>query len=179
MQFHRLPEATHPAVRLRPLRVGDIEAWAGYLNLPQVYQHTSWNHPSAAELAPYVGNESDTDAGALLRLAIAAREDDRLVGTIGFHTVSGPNRSAELAYELHPGVWGRGIASCLVRDVVAWGHGHAGLVRIQATVLASNGASIRVLERTGFVREGLLRCYRMVRGTPGDFWMYAHIGAAA
>lgn len=174
MRFSHLPQASHAAVRLRPLRADDVEAWAAYLHLPQVYEHTSWNHPTVAELAPYVGNETNTEAGSLLRLAIASRVGDRLLGTIGFHTVSGLNRSAELAYDLHPSAWGRGIASSLVRDVVAWAHGHVGLVRIQATVLAANRASIRVLERTGFVHEGLLRAYRMVRGTPGDFHMFAH-----
>ena len=44
---------------------------------------------------------------------------------------------------------------------------------IQATVLDTNQASVGVLERCGFEREGLLRHYRQVRGEPRDFWMYA------
>jgi hypothetical protein len=35
--------------------------------------------------------------------------------------------------------------------------------------------SARVLARCGFEREGLLRSYRMVRGVPGDFWIYWHV----
>ncbi len=57
----------------------------------------------------------------------------------------------------------------------AWAHAHVGIARVQATVLDSNARSLRVLERCGFRREGLLRSYRMVRGTPGDFWMYSHL----
>ncbi|MEO2219574.1 GNAT family protein [Chromobacterium vaccinii] len=56
------------------------------------------------------------------------------------------------------------------------GPSHIGLARIQATVLPENTRSIRVLERVGFQREGLLRSYRMVRGPSRDFWMYSHIG---
>jgi len=46
-------------------------------------------------------------------------------------------------------------------------------LRVQATVLDSNLASRRVLERAGFHAEGLLAAYRVVRGEPRDFWMYA------
>ena len=31
------------------------------------------------------------------------------------------------------------------------------------------------LARGGFVREGLLRSYRLVRGAPGNFYMYSHV----
>ena len=49
----------------------------------------------------------------------------------------------------------------------------AGYNRIQATVLDSNSPSIQLLERMGSRREGYLRAFRMVRGNPGNFWMYA------
>ena len=35
--------------------------------------------------------------------------------------------------------------------------------------------SARVLDRCGLEKEGLLRQHRMVRGTPGNFFMYSHI----
>jgi ribosomal-protein-alanine N-acetyltransferase len=42
-------------------------------------------------------------------------------------------------------------------------------------VLTSNSRSIEVLQRCGFKREGLMRSWRIVRGKPGDFWMYSHV----
>ena len=175
MQFTVLPESDHPLVALRPIEASDIQPWYDYLSLPAVYEHTSWNLRSPAELAHYANAPQTRTPATLLRLAIADRASNRLVGTIGFHTVSPENRSAELAYDLAPTVWGRGIASSLCGSVVAWAHGHAGLLRVQATVLASNERSARVLQRCGFGREGLLHSYRLVRGRPGDFWMYAHV----
>jgi RimJ/RimL family protein N-acetyltransferase len=41
---------------------------------------------------------------------------------------------------------------------------------MQATVLQIHATSIRLIERADFEREGLLRSYRMVRGTQGDVW---------
>jgi ribosomal-protein-alanine N-acetyltransferase len=173
MQFTTLPQLDHELVSLRPLTVADIPTWYEYLTMPVVFEHTSWNVGSPSELEHYA-NLSDAPA-ALLRLAIVERTTDQLVGTVGFHTVSPENRSAELAYDLSPPWWGKGIASQACEVVVEWAHVHVGLVRVQATVLNSNSRSIEVLQRCGFKREGLLRKYRIVRGKPGDFWMYSHV----
>jgi len=108
-------------------------------------------------------------------MAISAREGDQFVGTVGFHTLSEQNRSAELAYDLHPAMWHKGIATAMATAVVVWAHEETETVRVQATVLQSNASSIRVLERVGFIREGLLRSYRFVRGIPSNFYMYAHV----
>jgi ribosomal-protein-alanine N-acetyltransferase len=175
MKFQALPSTEHPLVYLRPLTEADMEPWSQYLNLPEVYHHTSWNHPSPQELLSYLGNEMDNEPSGRLRLAIADRENDHLVGTIGFHTVSEQNRSAEIAYDLHPSMWHKGLATAIATAVVAWAHNEAALLRVQATVLESNTSSIRVLQRVGFVQEGLLQSYRFVRGTPGNFYMYSHV----
>jgi ribosomal-protein-alanine N-acetyltransferase len=63
------------------------------------------------------------------------------------------------------------------RVLTEWAHHGAGVVRVQATTLDSNVRSAQVLERCGYQREGLLRSFRMVRGAPGDFFMYSHIAA--
>jgi [ribosomal protein S5]-alanine N-acetyltransferase len=177
VQFTSLPESEHELVALRPLTPADIPQWFAYLTLPLVFEHTSWNVQSAAELEHYAGLSHQPSA--LLRLAIAERATDQLVGTIGFHSVSPENRSAELAYDLSPPWWGKGIASQMCEVMVQWAHEHVGLLRVQATVLTSNSRSIEVLQRCGFKREGLLRSYRIVRGRPGDFWMYSHVQGVA
>ncbi len=48
-------------------------------------------------------------------------------------------------------------------------------MRMQGVVLTDNVRSARVLEKCGYRYEGLLRAYRMVRGVPGDFAMYARL----
>jgi [ribosomal protein S5]-alanine N-acetyltransferase len=175
MQFNVLPESDHPLVVLRPLVKGDLPQWSNYLLVPAVHEHTSWTDMSVAALSRHLTANAEDSASSPLRLAIASRSDDGLVGTIGFHTVWAEHRSAELAYDLAPHAWGKGIAVSLCRTMVEWAHAAAGIQRVQATVLNSNARSIRVLERVGFSHEGLLRGYRLVRGSPGDFHMYAHV----
>ena len=177
MQFAFMPESTHELVSLRPLRAADLPVWYGYLSDPVVYEHTSWNLQSIDELAPYVWSPAVSEPSNLLRFAIADRATDQLLGTAGFHTVSAQNRTAELAYDVSPTHWGRGIASHVCGLLTGWGHTSANLLRVQATVLVSNDRSARVLERCHFEREGLLRSYRLVRGRPGDFWIYSHVVA--
>lgn len=173
MQFTTLPKSDHDLVSLRPLTPADIQKWFEYLATPVVFEHTSWNVQSPSELERFAGVSELPSA--LLRLAIADRATDQLVGTIGFHTVSPENRSAELAYDLSPPWWGKGIASQMCDVMVQWAHQHVGLLRVQATVLTSNNRSVEVLQRCGFKREGVLRSYRIVRGRPGDFYMYSHV----
>lgn len=175
MRFTTLPESDHPLVTLRPIVAADLPVWFDYLSLPAVYEHISWKPPSAAQLAHYDSAHAQHTPPSLFRLAIAERAGGRMVGSIGFHTVSPENRTAELAYDLSPPAWGQGIASAMARTLVDWAHGHVGLLRVQATTLDTNLRSMKVLERCGFQREGLLHSYRLVRGRPGDFWMFAHV----
>ena len=109
------------------------------------------------------------------RFAIAEAKDDQLVGTCGFSTVSGSHGTAELVYELAPSHWGRGIMVRAVDAVLQWAFAEFGLQRVQAVVMTTNHPSIKVLERSGFGREGLLRNYRVAHGRPRDFYMYSRV----
>lgn len=81
------------------------------------------------------------------------------IGSIGLKTGADVYaRSAEVGYWLGEAAWGRGIATEATAAFVAWAFGHIGaLERLGAGVYGGNGASARVLEKCGFVREGVLR----------------------
>jgi ribosomal-protein-alanine N-acetyltransferase len=175
VKFQSLPRSEHAQVELRPIVAADIPVWFGYLTDRAVYEHTSWNVQSPQELALYAWSASTREPESLTRFAIALRATDQLIGTAGFHSVSPHNRTAELAYDLAPAYWGRGIATYVSGLLTEWAHQSCGVLRVQATALHSNERSVRVLARCGFEREGLLRSYRMVRGVPGDFWLYSHV----
>lgn len=175
MFFQSLPTLEHPLIHLRPLSQADIPHWASYLNDPVVYAHTSWNHPTEHDLSRYLGAELSGEPDSAFRLAISLRDGDTFVGTAGFHTVSSANRMLEVTYDLNPRYWGRGFAAAAAGCLVDWAHQHARFVRVQATTLQSNARSRRTIESLGFQCEGLLQSYRMVRGRPGHFYMYAHV----
>jgi ribosomal-protein-alanine N-acetyltransferase len=130
---------------------------------------------------------TDEDADKWVRYCLAAefrqthphhfafrRADGFLIGGIGLQFNSGFDRHrAELGYWLARNYRGRGLASAAVRAVVLYGFHELGLFRIQATSFASNVESHRVLERTGFVREGFLAAFHMKDGVPIDAHMFA------
>ena len=173
-----LPRLDHPLVSLRPLLRADAPAWYGYLRDPAVVRHTSWNLDCLDDLLADFDAYESADPASPLRLAVVLRDGGQLVGTIGLHTVSPAHRTAEIAYDLSPAVWKQGVGCAIVTAVAHWSIEQLGLLRLQATVLETNAGSIRVLERCGFAREGYLRHYRLVRGKPGNFWMYSRIAAA-
>ena len=77
----------------------------------------------------------------------------------------------EIGYELVAEARGRGAATRGVGLLVGWAFRELRMRRIQALVHPANLASMAVLERLGFEREGLLRSYRP--GDDGDRIMFA------
>jgi ribosomal-protein-alanine N-acetyltransferase len=170
-----LPSCTHPLVTLRHLERSDAPAWYAYLADPVVVEHTSWDLRCIDDLQANFDDYASFHPASSIRLAVVLREGGQLVGTIGLNAISPQHRTAEIAYDLAPAVWGQGVATSIAASVVDWGFRRLGLLRIQATVLESNARSIRVLERCAFEREGYLRCYRQIRGKSGNFSLYARI----
>jgi len=161
---------------LRPLRRGDAACWSSFLSESPVTLHTSWGAvdlPSIEALVEQLVQEYPTRVSC--RFAIAEAKGDQLVGTCGFSTVSYLHGTAELVYDLAPSYWGRGIMRRAVEAVLQWAFSELGLQRVQAVVMTTNHPSIKVLERCGFAREGLLRNYRVAHGRPRDFYMYSRV----
>ncbi|WP_333977659.1 GNAT family protein [Burkholderia cepacia] len=175
MKIAAPPRSGFPGLSLRQLERADLDAWYAYLSNPDVFRHTSWNLRAPDDLLPLFDTIESTDPDSIRRLAVIDDASGALAGTIGLHTVSTANRSAEIAYDLAPSHWGRGVASALCAAVTAWAFADGGFMRMQGVVLTGNAGSARVLQKCGYRYEGLLRAYRMVRGTPGDFAMYARL----
>lgn len=173
MRIPTAPTVDFLNISLRQLERTDITAWYAYLSNSEVTQHTSWNLRSEEDLLPLFDEIESTHSTSIRRLAIINQTSGDLIGTIGFHSISEANRSAEIAYDLAPAYWGKGIASAVCSSVTQWAFTEYGFVRVQGTVLETNRGSAQVLVKCGFQYEGKLRAFRMVRGRPGNFEMYA------
>jgi ribosomal-protein-alanine N-acetyltransferase len=111
-------------------------------------------------------------AGELSKWGIALQHDDQLVGTCGFNEWSKVHHWAELAFDLAQAHWGKGLMRQAVDAVLQWTYRQDQVNRVHAFVRVDNRRSERLLERSGFVREGCLRSYRVCRGQPHDFYIY-------
>lgn len=171
-----MSSATDPIVGdgflLRPWRADDRGALVLHANDEQVSRGLSDRFPY-----PY----TETDARAFLgtlpslpTLVMAIEVDGGAVGGIGLTPGEDVQRiGAQLGYWLGRRYWGRGLMSRVVPRWCQNAFERFGYERLQATVLSNNPASARVLEKSGFEREGTLRRAAIKRNEVLDFWMYA------
>lgn len=68
-----------------------------------------------------------------------------------------PKIRADLGYDLRPEYWNSGIMTEALGAVIDFTFNKIQVNRIEASVSNENNASIRVLEKLGFVKEGVLR----------------------
>jgi RimJ/RimL family protein N-acetyltransferase len=82
-------------------------------------------------------------------------------------------RSAEVGYWLGEAFWNRGIMTAVVRAFTDYAFDSHDLIRIFAGVFSTNPASMRVLEKAGYAREGILRKSVVKDGQVLDQVLYA------
>ncbi len=93
--------------------------------------------------------------------------DNRVIGKAGFYEMP------DVGYILHPDVWGQGLASEAVGAAVDHAFATRDVGTLTADVDPENAASIRLLERLGFVRTGSATRTWNVGGVWKDSLYYA------
>ncbi len=117
-------------------------------------------------------------SGDALRWGIALRENDALIGTGGFNSFVRGWFRAGIGYDLAQAYWNKGYMTEALSAMVRYGFEKlesAGmpLNRIEALVAPGNDASVRVLTKIGFRREGILREYGFWKNRYWDLEMFA------
>ena len=169
-----LPILDGERVRLRAFRDGDSAALYTIYSDPEVMRY--WSYPAWIERSQadaYLSRVRDAVVSeGVLAWAIANRDDDMLIGTMTVLHIDSVNARAEIGYALASAQWGRGYAQEALRLALAFGFDAMQLRRIEADVDPRNQPSCRLLERIGFVREGLLRERWLVAGQLQDSAIY-------
>lgn len=168
-------------VALRPVRLRDGGTWSEIRIRDQ--QHLapweptmpgSWvqRHSAAEWPGRWMQLRASGRRGAALPFAVTL--DGRLVGqVIVGNVIREPLLSAYVGYWVDTRASGRGVITAAVAQVVDHCFGPVGLHRLEATVRPENAASLRVLAKLGFRREGLFRRYLDVDGGWRDHLCFA------
>jgi ribosomal-protein-alanine N-acetyltransferase len=119
--------------------------------------------------------QSIYEQGTGIRWGIALKESGKIIGSCGFLNRAAKHYRSEIGYELSKEYWGKGIASEALAAVVKYGFENLQLERIEALIEPPNLSSQKLVERQGFIREGLLRHYEYTRGKFDDLYMYSII----
>ncbi len=159
-----------------------------------------WRPEDAAELAAALDNPkihanlrdglplpyTKADAAAFISAMLAAEQDSQytwaivadghVAGSIGLFRGGNIHRcTAEMGYYVAEPYWGKGVATQAVSAACAFAFASTDLLRVHAEPFSDNAASRRVLEKAGFVLEGILRSNAIKNGAVRDMCMYARV----
>ena len=140
---------------LRPLTRADENTLHRISNDPLVRVYLWDDEPVYAEaIRDLVQRSSHTFSDECVgQFGIRLRGSEDLVGFCGFVRLERMDE-LELAYELVPELWGRGLATEAARACVRYAFEEAGLRRVLAGADPPNVASLRVLEKLGMKPVG-------------------------
>ncbi len=106
--------------------------------------------------------------------AFAITIDDKVVGSIGIFRKDNIHfRTAEMGYYIAEPYWGLGVGTSAVKQACRYIFDHTDIIRIYAEPFVDNIASCRILEKSGFVCEGVLRKNAVKNGKVIDMKMYS------
>ncbi len=116
----------------------------------------------------------DFAQGTGIAFLIFENATGHLIGGISMGNIRrGVAQTAHIGYWMGEAHAGRGLMRAAVELVLDHAFERLRLNRIEAACIPSNERSIRVLEKAGFTREGLLRSYLKINGAWHDHILYA------
>lgn len=158
---HMLPRMSDIAIEtsrliLRPLALGDAEAYAGAASdarIGAVMSHIPT--PCPAELVELWAAKvpEQIAAGTDYRLVVTSKEDGAVVGATnlgGMVELGVSGRQYEFSYWVDPAQWGKGLATECAEGVRDWAFETLKAGGLRAACAMENAASARVLEKAGF-----------------------------
>jgi ribosomal-protein-alanine N-acetyltransferase len=104
-------------------------------------------------------------------LAVTTHTDDRLIGFVRLGL--GGVQAAKLGFAVAAPHWGHGYALDAARTLIDFGFTTLGLHRISAAIGPGNAASIAIVTRLGFTKEGRLRDHVFTNGAWRDSILYS------
>jgi len=107
---------------------------------------------------------------------IFSKVDEALVGGLTIANVRrGVAQAGSLGYWIGAPFARRGYMTAAVRAMAPFSFAALGLHRLEAACIPTNAASIRLLEKCGFSREGLAREYLCINGKWHDHLLFARL----
>lgn len=158
---------------LRPWRRGDEPSLVRYANNRNIWRNLRdrFPHPYTAADADAWITKAEAEAPVTSHAIVV---DGETVGGVGVDLGTDVRRrSAEIGYWLGEAMWGRGIATEALKAITAEAFKRFDITRLYALPFADHVASVRVLEKAGYVREGHLRRSAIKDGQVRDQLLFA------
>jgi RimJ/RimL family protein N-acetyltransferase len=167
---------TDGVVRLRLIAEADFPALIEAVQDPLIPRFTTvpesygpaeagqWHRTATTGLA------AGTDLATLI---VDVEDGRRLLGAVGIHGINPETGRSSAGYWLAADERGQGYATRALRLLCRYVFDELGVERVELWIEPANHPSMRVADRSGFRREGLLRSFMSVGGERRDMLMYS------
>lgn len=176
------PEIEMGDIILREKQESDVEDFFAYYSNPEVSKFILCHIPQDLEDARrelifwrnvYYRNDG-------IYFAIAIKETNQMIGSIGLTTYNSYQSRIELSYDLSQKYWRHGIMQAAIKKIIKFAFGdfnkklhQNGINRIEAFVSTENIPSRNLLLKCGFTLEGILRQHRFHKGKFVDVYSFS------
>ena len=167
---------------LRPPRETDFPTWSALRQASRIHL-APWEPLWPEDDLTFQGfrrrlkqNQDELHQGVGCQFLIFSTDETQLYGGI---TLSNIRRraaqSATIGYWMGAPHIGKGLMTHALNGLCLHAFSTLDLKRVEAACLPENAASIRVLEKAGFTREGLARAYLNIAGQRRDHLLFARL----
>jgi ribosomal-protein-alanine N-acetyltransferase len=169
---------TDRLVLRRPVAADAPAVFARYAGDPAVTRFLGWRtHTSVSDTQEFLAFcEADWRQSGVGPYLIESREDGALLGSASLRLVS--SQQAAAGYILARDAWGRGYATEALHALRGLAL-RLGVLRLTAMCHPEHRASLRVMQKCGFSREGVLRAHaqfpNLAPGVASDVLCYAFV----
>jgi [ribosomal protein S5]-alanine N-acetyltransferase len=179
LQLQLLPFNTLRTNRLllREITFQDTESIFAFRSNPDAMRYigkppaTSIN--DAKELIRKIIDALNNNDGITWGITLA--DNNTVIGTIGFWRIAKEHYRAEIGYMLHPEYWNQGIATEAIEAVLEYGFDRLKFHSIEAFLTPENTASVKLLEKAGFKKEGHFKENYYFDGVFSDTAVYSKL----
>jgi ribosomal-protein-alanine N-acetyltransferase len=179
------PSIAGDGITLRAPQMDDFDEWAALRQSSRGFL-TPWEPTWPADdlsrgaFRRRLKRYSEDQRADLAYPYFVIRDADRaLLGGLTLTNIRrGIAQAGSLGYWMGVDFAGRGYMTAAVRAFIPFAFTTLKLHRVEAACIPANIASIRLLEKTGFAREGYARAYLCINGTWQDHLLYARVKEA-
>ena len=159
MTWEKLPTIDTERLRLRPISDEDVDDFFEVYSNVEVMRY--WSTPPLPSKEAARAQINEIHEGfknrQFMKWAVALRSNDKLIGSVTLFHPDFTHRRVEVGYALGRAFWRQGYMQESLTALFNYAFDTLNFHRLEADVDPRNAASLSILERLGFQREGYLR----------------------
>jgi ribosomal-protein-alanine N-acetyltransferase len=157
-------------ILLEPVSLVGLDDFHEYSVYPELYRYLEFSpFQSLKESEAYLQKLIDRSETPFAQyFFIKLNKNDKIIGSFGMHSLDTYRKSVEIGYGISPYYWGQGYFSETLKLAMEYIFNDLCLHRVVARTAILNTASIKGLEKLGFLKEGVMRDY--YRGVDGKWF---------